>query len=212
MAGTGTVLAGLGLITFLAVLLTLAGWPPPVPRPAPGLVAGTVLLELFWQADLRPRAAWNSAGVVVLAPFGYPRAVCWREVRAVAVNHGTVRILTSYHDIVRFDFLPGRPRLHRRPGRAAPRRSSWFPPAPWRGWPPAREPVRPPGRTGRVGERTRLIRAGLASARAAAELPPAYGTGTAGTSVRPPELGRPARPWWAYAALGGAVLTTSLLA
>ncbi len=221
VAGRTTVWAGLGLSAFLAGGATLTGLPPGIPQPIGGALAGLTLLELVWQADLRPRMAWNDAGIAVLAPFGYPRTVRWEDVEAVAVGGGTVRILTRYSDVVRFDFLPWLPRLPRLPRRVPrlPLRLAWggirhawpglppgpwrLPPAPWRRWPaPVRSPV-PVRRPGRGAEQTRLVRDAVAQARAAAKAAPSG-------RARPPRLVPARRPWWTYLLLTVVVLAAWL--
>ena len=69
-----------------------------------GAAVGVGVLELIWQCDLRPRAAWNGTGAVVLRPFGARDTVRWTDVRCVWVCGGVVVITTGDGRTVRFGF------------------------------------------------------------------------------------------------------------
>ncbi len=73
-------------------------------RSLAGAAVGVAVLELIWQCDLRPRAAWNGTGAVVLRPFGARATVRWTDVRCVWVCGGLVMIKTRDGGTVRFGF------------------------------------------------------------------------------------------------------------
>ncbi len=98
-------------------------------RSLAGAAVGVAVLELIWQCDLRPRAAWNGTGAVVLRPFGARATVRWTDVRCVWVCGGLVMIKTRDGGTVRFGFglrgahRAGAIRTSIRAARTAPDRS-----------------------------------------------------------------------------------------